>query len=68
MHLKFAQQSRSGLMWGPILEKAWAKIKGMYGNTRGGHFVNGLRTLIGIPLFAYKTKYFNTEEKVMEVV
>ena len=55
-------------MWGPILEKVWAKIKGMYGNTRGGHFVNGIRTLIGIPLFTYKTKNLNTSDKVIEVV
>ena len=55
-------------MWGPILEKAWAKIKGMYGNTRGGHFVNGLRTLTGIPLFAYKTKTLNSTEKVNEIM
>ena len=42
-------------MWGPILEKAWAKVKGSYANTRGGHVVNGLRSLTGIPVYYYKT-------------
>ena len=39
-----------------MLEKAWAKVKGSYGNTRGGHVVNGLRSLTGIPVYYYKTK------------
>ena len=32
--LKFAQQAKgNGAMWGPILEKAWAKVKGSYTNS-----------------------------------
>lgn len=40
-------------MWAPILEKAWAKVKGTYGQTNGGFVVNGLRTLTNAPVFTY---------------
>lgn len=44
-------------MWAPILEKAWAKAKGTYGQTNGGFVVNGLRALTGAPTFTY---YFSS--------
>jgi len=34
--LIFATESKNGLMWGPILEKVFAKIKGAYMNADGG--------------------------------
>lgn len=40
-------------MWAPILEKAWAKVKGNYGQTSGGFVVSGLRALTGAPTFTY---------------
>jgi len=40
-------------MWAPILEKAWAKIKGNYAQANGGFVVSGLRSLIGSPTFTY---------------
>jgi len=40
-------------MWAPILEKAWAKIKGNYAQVNGGFVVSGLRSLIGSPTFTY---------------
>lgn len=43
----------NGSMWAPILEKAWAKVKGNYAQTDGGFVVNGLRSLTGVPTFTY---------------
>lgn len=36
-------------MWAAILEKAWAKVKGSYGNADGGYMDTGLRSLTGAP-------------------
>ena len=43
----------NGSMWAPILEKAWAKVKGNYAQTDGGFVVSGLRSLTGVPVFTY---------------
>ena len=40
-------------MWAPIIEKAWAKIKGSYQSAEGGILASGLRALIGSPVFMY---------------
>ena len=40
-------------MWAPLLEKAWAKIKGNYITTDGGFLVEGVRALTGVPAFSY---------------
>jgi hypothetical protein len=34
--LYFGQQSKKGLMWGPIIEKAWGKVKGNMLGAAGG--------------------------------
>lgn len=44
-------EEEGGLMWGPILEKAWAKAKGAYYNASGGTSLNSLRRLTGNPVF-----------------
>ena len=54
-----AQESKSGLMWMPILEKAWAKLKGSYEMADGGLLENGLRMLTGVPVFYYQTRYLS---------
>jgi len=41
-------------MWAPLLEKAWAKIKGNYEIANGGFIGTGLNTLTGAPVFSYK--------------
>ena len=41
-------------MWGVVLEKAWSKLKGNYDATDGGFLTNGLRSLIGSPVFYYE--------------
>jgi len=51
--LLYAQPADDGAMWGPILEKAWSKIKGNYAQVNGGFVVSGLRSLIGSPTFTY---------------
>lgn len=51
--LLYAQPADDGAMWAPILEKAWAKIKGNYAQVNGGFVVSGLRSLIGSPTFTY---------------
>lgn len=50
-----AKPSPQGTMWGPVLEKAWAKVKGSYTNSERDNIVNGIRSLTGIPLFFYQT-------------
>jgi calpain-15 len=51
--LEYAQQSSGNAMWAPILEKAWAKIKGNYAQADAGFVVSGLRALTGAPTFTY---------------
>lgn len=49
----FAQPSKNGEIWGPILEKAWAKVRGNFLNSEGGMNVNGLRAFTSAPVFSY---------------
>ena len=51
--LKFASPfgGASGGMWGPIIEKAWSKVKGTYSNSDAGVVASALRSLIGAPNF-----------------
>lgn len=51
--LHFAKEGKEGQLWGVLLEKAFAKVKGTYEHTDGGFVTNGLRTLIGAPVFYY---------------
>ena len=59
--IKFARPSpdRKNL-WAPILEKAWAKVKGNYLNSDGGLVSNGIRALTGFPVFTYYTYKITT--------
>ena len=38
-----------------MLEKAWAKVKGDYTMADGGFVENGLRSLVGCPVYSYTT-------------
>ena len=49
----FFSSIHSDSLWVPILEKAWAKMKGNYENTSGGWTQNGFRALTGAPVFEY---------------
>ena len=42
-------------MWAAVLEKAWAKVKGNYINAEGGLVENAFSSLVGVPVFRYKT-------------
>lgn len=61
-HLLYGQISRDGSnIWGAILEKAWAKVKGNYLNAEGGFIANGLRALTGAPVFTYGGWFINDQ-------
>lgn len=47
-------------MWNPIIEKAWAKMKGNYLMAEGGFVVNGIHFLTGVPAFYYQTSSITT--------
>ena len=49
-------------LWGPLLEKAWAKMKGSYANSNIGFVQNSFRALLGCPVFDYKTSSLDPEE------
>lgn len=52
--LYFAKRGDNGNLWGPILEKAFAKVKGSYAMANGGYTVSGIRSLTGLPVFYYQ--------------
>jgi len=60
--LLYAQPGDNGAMWAPLLEKAWAKMKGSYAQTNGGFVVSGLRMLTGAPTFTYQLSDFGLSE------
>ena len=65
--LVFAQPSVDGKsIWGAILEKAWAKVKGNYVHSEAGLMVNGLRALTGLPVYEYMTAQLNERDGSLE--
>jgi hypothetical protein len=52
----------SSAMWAPILEKAWAKVKGGYEDAEGGFIQTGLRSLLGCPIFSYGVASIGTSD------
>mmetsp|Transcript_214 Transcript_214/g.380 ORF Transcript_214/g.380 Transcript_214/m.380 type:complete len:206 (+) Transcript_214:213-830(+) len=53
-YLVFAQPDNdTSVLWAPILEKAWAKVKGSYATANGGFVVSGIGTITGAPVFHY---------------
>lgn len=58
----FAQQDKSQLnFWGPLMEKAWAKIKGSYDMAEGGFSETGLRALTGAPVLTFYTSRITSQ-------
>ena len=45
----YASVSRDGALWGPILEKAYAKLIGNYEALNGGLIGPGIETISGYP-------------------
>ena len=48
-NLIFARESKDGALWGPILEKGFAKLSGTYENIVGGDPIISIQTLTGAP-------------------
>ena len=54
--LVYMATGNNGYMWGPLLEKAYAKFVGSYDNiSNGGSSSEFIRTLTGLPGFTYVT-------------
>lgn len=62
--LVFAGQSKDNeAIWGAVLEKAWAKVRGNYLLSDGGMAANGIRALTGVPVFSYYSSVFSANEE-----
>ena len=55
-------------MWGPILEKAWAKVKGNYEASEGGFTPNGIRSITGAPVFIYMTQDITDQSQAFDLL
>lgn len=51
----FALIGDNDALWVPILQKAWAKVKGTYVDANLGFTASGFRALTGAPVFDYYT-------------
>ena len=58
----FAMPGDNGSLWGPILEKAFAKAIGSYAAANGGYTATGIRALTGVPVFDYYWSFLNMTE------
>lgn len=66
--LRFSKESHDGkAIWGPILEKAWAKVRGNYLNADGGIVKNGLRLLTGVPVYTYTAADITTQSALTDM-
>ena len=58
-NLRFSKyRPESNTLWVPIIEKAFAKLRGNYDNVIAGNPANALRLLTGVPVYEFST--FNT--------
>lgn len=55
-HFIFARVSDDGALWGPLLEKGFAKLQGTYENIVGGDPISSIEILSGAPA----TRYFHS--------
>jgi len=55
-------------MWGALLEKAWAKVKGAYENAEGGFISTGIRALTGAPAFRYYSNALADTETMYDLL
>jgi len=54
-------------VWAPLLEKAWAKVKGTYANADGGFNENGYRALLGAPMYRENLDSNTDDAKALEL-
>lgn len=60
--LYFTKEANYASFWAPILEKAFAKIKGNYASANGGFLITGVRSLTGLPGFYYSATTLGTDD------
>jgi hypothetical protein len=58
----FAKPGLDGALWGPLLEKVWAKINGNYEMTAAGWQHEALRIFSGAPSYDYLTASYTCDE------
>ena len=67
LYLYFGQPDRDRfpkVMWGPILEKAFAKIMGSYTSTQFGFIQNSMRAILNCPIMTYYTRNIDHDEDI----
>ena len=57
----FANIGVDGALWGPLLEKVWAKINGNYESTAAGWQHEALRIFSGAPSYDYLTSSYTED-------
>jgi len=61
--LFFAGLGESNTLWGPLLEKAWAKVRGSYASAdKGGTFTTGIKALVGSPVYYYASTDYTGDQ------
>jgi hypothetical protein len=58
-YLAFAQPSTNKELWGPFIEKAWAKVSGNYEITEGGWASEAVRFITNSPSYWYAVSSFD---------
>lgn len=57
--------TKSPSLWGPLLEKAWAKMLMNYSNIDAGQSHIALRAILGCPVIQYNFGYLNMSNKAI---
>lgn len=65
---EYTKVGADGSIWSPLVEKAFAKIKGNYAQANGGFNANGIRSLIGVPVFDYDLAEYRDADLVFEKI
>lgn len=63
-NLSFARVGDNGNLWAPLVEKAFARMKGNYATANGGFVPTGLRSLVGCPVVDYLSELETDYEDV----
>jgi len=58
--LLFTKAASDGALWGPLVEKAWAKASGNYEFAIGGWPSEAMRFLTGAPSYTYSTSDYSS--------
>jgi len=59
---------KNGAMWGPLLEKAWSKVKGTYDTSKGGWTSAATKALTGAPVFNVALTGVNNDAQLKNIV